>query len=111
MTEATQSQKPAKDEGSKDIEKDAPINKLTLAQVDAGLAECDKIIKDRSETVKTKLAANAALPPTALRELSRANFKRGKLMLRRFALLLESGDQAALDQIDKLMKLKVTKAA
>lgn len=96
-------QKPAKQKGS-------PISQLSLLQTDAALADCDKMVKTHSESVKAKLASNAAIPGNILRELSRANAQRSRLVQRRITLLIESGDGPALELIDKLLKLKVTKA-
>lgn len=85
-----------------------PIGRLTLQEVDATLADCEKIIKSHSDTVKAKLAVNASIPSSVLRELSRANAEKGRLMMRRIALLIEYGDAAAQDLLDKLMKVKPT---
>lgn len=89
--------------------KQTPIGRLAFAEVDKGLSECEKTIKAHSDTVKGKLAVNAAIPGNVLRELSRANAQKAKLVMRRIGLLMESGDQAALDMIDKLVKLKIAK--
>jgi hypothetical protein len=83
-----------------------PIGRLTMQEVDATLADCEKIIKSHSDTVKAKLAVNASIPSSVLRELSRANAEKGRLMMRRIALLIEYGDAAAQDLLDKLMKVK-----
>ena len=91
--------------------KPTPIGRLAIIEVDKALAECEKTVKAHSETVKAKLAANAAIPSNVLRELSRANAMKAKLVMRRIALLVESGDHAALELIDKLIKLKPAKAA
>lgn len=88
-----------------------PIGRLTLQEVDATLADCEKIIKSHSDTVKAKLAVNASIPSSVLRELSRANAEKGRLMMRRIALLIEYGDAAAQDLLDKLMKVKPAKAS
>jgi len=87
-----------------------PIGRLTLQEVDATLADCEKIIKSHSDSVKAKLAVNASIPSSVLRELSRANAEKGRLMMRRIALLIECGDAAAQDLLDKLMKVKPVKA-
>ncbi|MRW83727.1 hypothetical protein GJ698_06420 [Pseudoduganella sp. FT26W] len=89
--------------------KPTPIGRLAFAEVDKALSECEKTIKTHSDTVKSKLAVNAAIPGNVLRELSRANAQKAKLVMRRIGLLMESGDQAALDMIDKLVKLKIAK--
>jgi hypothetical protein len=92
-------------------EKPTPIGRLTLPEVDSALAECDKTIKTHSETVKAKLTSNASIPPAALRELSRANGQRARLTMRRIVLLLESGDSAVVDLIEKLVKVKPARSA
>lgn len=91
--------------------KPTSIGRLAIVEVDKALAECEKTIKTHSETVKAKLATNAAIPGNVLRELSRANGIKAKLVMRRIALLVEAGDHAALDLIDKLIKLKPAKTA
>ncbi|WP_145751003.1 hypothetical protein [Nitrospirillum amazonense] len=83
-----------------------PIGRMTIAQVDAALSECEQIVSTYSETVKAKLAANRAIPPNVLRELSRANALKGRLVLRRISQLLEIGEPAALELIGKLMKVQ-----
>jgi len=88
-----------------------PIGRLTLQEVDATLADCEKIIKSHSDTVKAKLAVNASIPSSVLRELSRANAEKGRLMMRRIALLIEYVDAAAQDLLDKLMKVKPVRTA
>lgn len=90
-------------------EKPTPIGRLAFAEVDKAMAECEKIVKSHSDTVKAKLAVNAAIPTNILRELSRANAQKAKLVMRRISLLIESGDQGAIDLIDKLVKLKISK--
>ncbi len=107
-TETTvETQKPAKPAKPKGV----PIGRLTLSQIDAALGDCDKTVKAHSETVKTKLTANAAIPTSVLRELSRANTQRSRLVQRRITLLIESGDGTAMDLIDKLLKVKIAKTA
>lgn len=91
--------------------KPTPIGRLPIAEVDAGLADCEKVIKSHSDTVKAKLAGNAAIPANVLRELSRANAQKAKLIMRRITLLIESGDSAAMELVDKLVKLKAPKAS
>ena len=91
--------------------KPTPIGRLAFTEVDKALAECEKTIKNHSDTVKAKLAGNAAIPGNVLRELSRANAQKAKLVMRRISLLLESCDQAALELVEKLMKIKPTKAS
>jgi hypothetical protein len=41
---------------------------------------------------------------------ARANADRGRLMMRRISLLIEAGDAAAMELLDKIMKLKPAKA-
>jgi hypothetical protein len=90
-------------------EGDTPIGRMSLAEVDAKLVECERAIKAHSETVKGKLTTGGAIPPAALRELSKANSTKGKLTMRRLSLLVETGDAAAMDLIEKLLKLKPAK--
>lgn len=86
--------------------KGTPIGRQTLAQVDVGLTECDTVIKTCSDTVRAKLGTSSTIPPNLLRELARANAQRGKLVMRRIMMLVESGDPIASDLIDKLLKVK-----
>ena len=104
MTEDT-SQKTPKEV----TEKATPIGRMILHEVDTALADCDKTIKTCSDLVKSKLASNAALPTSVLRDLSKANAHKGKLMMRRISLLIESGEASALELLDKLMKVKLPK--
>jgi hypothetical protein len=83
-----------------------PVGRQTLAEVDAGLAECEAVIKLCSDAVKIKLGINGSIPPNLLRDLARSNAQRQKLVLRRVTLLLESGDTISQDLIEKLMKIK-----
>ena len=69
-----------------------PIGRMTIGEVDAALTDCDKTIKSCSDLVKAKLATNAALPTNVLRDLSKANAHKGKLMMRRISLLIETPD-------------------
>ncbi len=105
MTEDT-SQKSPKEATEKAI----PIGHMTIGEVDTALADCDKTIKTCSDLVKAKLATNASLPTSVLRDLSKANAHKGKLMMRRISLLIESGEASAMDLLDKLMKVKLPKA-
>lgn len=86
--------------------KGTPVGRQTLAEVDAGLAECEKVIKTCSDAVKVRLGTNGAIPPNVLRDLGRVNAQRAKLVMRRIALLIDSGDQVAAEMIDKLLKVK-----
>lgn len=87
------------------------IGRMSLGDVDVALADCEKTIKSHSEIVKSKLACNGSIPSTVLRELSRANAQRGRLMMRRIALLIDTGDAAVVELLDKIMKIKVAKQA
>ena len=104
MTEDS-SQKPQKEA----TEKATPIGRMTIGEVDTALADCDKTIKTCSDVVKAKLASNASLPTSVLRDLSKANAHKGKLMIRRISLLVESGEASAMDLLEKLMKVKLPK--
>src|SRR5437016_1005988 len=68
-------------------DKPTPIGRLTLHEVDLALAGCERTVKAHSDTVKAKLTNNASIPSNVLRELSRANAEKGRLMTRRIALL------------------------
>lgn len=105
MTEDT-SQKPEKVA----TEKATPIGRMTISEVDAALAECDRTVKFASDLVKAKLASNATLPTKVLRDLSKANAHKGKLMMRRITLLIDSGEASVMELLDKLMKVKLPKA-
>ena len=87
-----------------DPEKKPSIGRMTLIEVDVALSNCEKAIKAHTETAKTKLNSNASIPSNVLRELSRANADRGRLMMRRISLLIEAGDSASMELLDKLMK-------
>ncbi|MEI7515551.1 MAG: hypothetical protein WCK81_09175 [Betaproteobacteria bacterium] len=91
--------------------KTTPIGRLTLPEVDSALAACEKTVKAHIETVKAKLASNSSIPANVLRELSRGNSQKTRLMMRRIALLIETGDVAVMDLIDKLCKIKPAIAA
>lgn len=86
--------------------KATPVGRQSIAEVDEGLSECEKVIKTCSDAVRAKLAGNGAIPPAVLRDLARANAQRTKLVLRRITLLLESGDPGASDLLEKLLKVK-----
>lgn len=73
-----------------------PIGRLTLPEVNAALADCERTTKLHSDTVKAKLGANA---------------QKGRLMTRRIALLIDAGDAAVMDLLDKLMKVKLSRSA
>ena len=92
-------------------ERSPSIGRLSLAEVDLALATCEKTIKTHIETVKIKLTNNASIPPTVLRELSKGNSQKSRLMMRRIALLIESGDATVAELLDKLMKVKPAKFA
>jgi len=42
-----------------------------------------------------------------LRELSKGNNQKARLMMRRIALLIDTGDAAVMELLDKLMKVKI----
>ncbi len=86
------------------------IGRMSLNDVDSALSDCEKTIKVHSDVVKTKLASNGTIPTNVLRELSRANSQRGRLMIRRIVLLIESGDAAVMELLDKIMKVKPSKS-
>ena len=104
MTENT-SQKPQKETTGKAT----PIGRMSIGEVDADLADCDKTIKNCSDLVKAKLASNAALPTSVLRDLSKANAHKGRLVMRRISLLIENGEASTMELLDKLMKVKPSK--
>jgi hypothetical protein len=83
-----------------------PIGRMTIAEVDVALTDCEKIISSHSDIVKAKLTGNRSIPPNVLRDLSRANAQKGRLVMRRISQLLELGEPAATDLIDKLMKVQ-----
>jgi hypothetical protein len=87
------------------------ILRLPLAEVDMALAACEKNIKTHIDTIKVKLNNNAAIPPTVLRELSKGNSQKSRLMMRRIALLIESGDSSVMELLGKLMKVKPARPA
>ena len=86
-------------------------SRLSIIEVDTALSVCEKTIKGHSDIVKAKLTANASIPSNVLRELSRANAQKARLTMRRITLLVESGDAAVMELLDKLMKMKVAKSA
>ena len=104
MTEDT-NQKPQKETTGKVTS----IGRMTFGEVDSALTDCDKTIKTCSDSVKAKLASNATLPTNVLRELSKANAHKGKLMMRRISLLIEYGEASTMELLDKLMKVKPSK--
>ena len=104
MTEDT-NQKPQKETTGKVTS----IGRMTFGDVDAALVDCDKTIKTCSDLVKTKLANNSTLPTNVLRELSKANAHKSRLMIRRVALLIENGETTTMELLDKLMRVKPSK--
>ncbi len=86
------------------------IRTLSLTEVDGALAVYDKTIRMSTELVKTKLTSGGAIPSDVLRDLSIANKQKARLTMRRIALLIETGDSAVMDLIDKLCKIKPAKA-
>lgn len=87
------------------------ISRLSLAEVDASMAEHEKVIKSHSDIVKHKLASGAPIPSNILRELSRANTQKSRLTMRRISLLVESGDAQVSELLEKLMKIKPQKGS
>jgi len=85
------------------------LRTLSLTEVDGALAVYDKTIRMNTELVKTKLTSGGAIPSDVLRDLSVANKQKARLTMRRIALLIETGDTAVLDLIDKLCKIKPSK--
>lgn len=86
--------------------KGTPVGRQSIGEVDAGLAECEKTIKACSDAIRARLTSNGAIPPAVLRDLARANAQRSKLVMRRISLLLDAGDAAATELIEKLLKVK-----
>ena len=86
------------------------LRTLSLTEVDGALAVYDKTIRMNTELVKTKLTSGGAIPSDVLRELSIANKQKSRLTMRRIALLIETGDTAVMDLIDKLCKIKPAKS-
>lgn len=86
------------------------LRSLSISEVDTSLAQCEKTIKDATELVKGKLTSGGAIPTDTLRNLSNANKRKTQLTMRRIALLIETGDAGVMELIDKLCKLKPTKA-
>ncbi len=86
------------------------IRTFSLLEVDNALSNYDKTIRLNTEQVKTKLVSGVPIPSTVLRELSIANKQKVNLTMRRIALLIESGDAAVLELIDKLCKIKAVKS-
>jgi len=87
------------------------IRTLSLTEVDGALAVYDKTIRMSTEVVKTKLTSGGTIPSEVLRDLSVANKQKARLTMRRIALLIETGDTAVMDLIDKLCKIKPAKAS
>ena len=85
------------------------LRTLSLTEVDGALAVYDKTIRMNTELVKTKLTSGGAIPSEVLRDLSVANKQKARLTMRRIALLIETGDTAVMDLIDKLYKVKPVK--
>ena len=89
--------------------KEKSIRTMNFSSIDAALSEIDKTIKENSDIVKTRLAANSSIPAEILRGLSRANGQKSRLVMRRISLLMELGEPGVMDLIDKLMKFKAPK--
>lgn len=88
-----------------------PLRTLSLTEVDGALAVYDKTIRMSTELVKAKLTSGGAIPSDVLRDLSTANKQKARLTMRRIALLIETGDSAVMDLIDKLCKIKPAKSS
>jgi hypothetical protein len=86
-----------------------PLRTLSLTEVDGALTVYDKTIRMSTELVKAKLTSGGAIPSDVLRDLSIANKQKARLTMRRIALLIETGDSAVMDLIDKLCKIKPAK--
>ncbi len=91
--------------------KATPIGRLMLPELDLAQAACEKTVKAHIETVKAKLATNSSIPANVLRELSKGNTQKARLMMRRIAMLIETGNAAVMELRDKLMKMKPSIAA
>ena len=87
------------------------IRALSLTEVDGALAVFDKTIRMNTELVKSKLNTGGTIPSEVLRDLSIANKQKARLTMRRIALLIETGDAAVMELIDKLCKIKPVKSA
>lgn len=85
------------------------LRTLSLTEVDGALAVYDKTIRMNTELVKTKLNSGGAIPSDVLRDLSVANKQKARLTMRRIALLIETGDTAVMELIDKLCKINPVK--
>jgi hypothetical protein len=83
---------------------------LTLSEVDSALAVYDTSIRLNTELVRTNLTSVDAIPSDVLRDLSVANKLKARLNMCRIALLIETRDMTVMELIDKLCKLKPTKA-
>ncbi|PHV14648.1 hypothetical protein CSQ90_22140 [Janthinobacterium sp. BJB303] len=94
---------------SKDEKDHTPVGRMTLIEVDTALIEQEKKIKSSADTIKTKLAANSPIPTAVMRELSRGNSQKARLVMRRIALLVEHGEPSASELIEKLLKIKISK--
>lgn len=90
-------------------QKEKSVRTMNFSTIDAALSEIEKTIKENSDIVKNRLAANSAIPGEVLRGLSRANGQKLKLVMRRITLLMELGEPGVMDLIDKLMKFKAPK--
>lgn len=94
---------------SKEARDDTPVARMTLTEVDNALIEQEKKIKLNADTIKAKLAANSPIPTAVMRELSRGNSHKARLVMRRISLLVEHGDPSANELIEKLLKIKISK--
>ena len=62
-----------------------------------------------TDVVKSKLTSGGAIPSEVLRDWSIANKQKARLTMRRIALLIETGDAAVIELLDKLMKIQFLK--
>ena len=91
-------------------QKQQPIGKMSIAEVDAEFANAETNIKRLNESVKTAFEANHPVNVDDLHQLQRMGQRRTKLMLRRIALVVANPSSQANDLLDKLMKVKVAQA-
>jgi len=83
-----------------------PITKMNLDQVDAALANCQGTLREQSEIITTELARGGlSIPASKLKALRQINSQKAKLMMRRFALLLQSNDPKIKELIDQILTI------
>lgn len=91
-------------------QKQQPIGRMSIAEVDAEFANAETTIKRLNESVKAAFEVNHPVNVDDLRQLQRMGQRRTKLMLRRIALVVANPSSQANDLLDKLMKVKVAQA-